>query len=84
MSEPNKTLDFEKQIAELEALVAKLERGDLSLEDSLETYERGMKLANECQQTLNRAEARIALITEKNGESIEEPYQRPSSDRSAQ
>lgn len=59
------TLDFETALKDLEALVEKMESGDLSLEQSLEEYERGMKLSEECQKVLQEAELRVKTITAK-------------------
>lgn len=53
---------FEKSLDELEGLVAKLEAGELSLEDSLASYERGVKLFRDCQQALAQAELRVRLL----------------------
>ncbi|MEM7401598.1 MAG: exodeoxyribonuclease VII small subunit, partial [Pseudomonadota bacterium] len=47
-----KTINFEKSLNQLETLVDKLEKGDISLEDSLKTFEQGVKLTRECQQAL--------------------------------
>lgn len=62
-----KTIDFESALAELEALVSKMEAGDLSLEDSLEAFEQGVKLTRECQAQLSRAEQRVKKLIEENG-----------------
>ena len=52
-------LDFETALAQLEQLVQKLESGDLSLETSLQEYERGVQLTRVCQQALKQAEQRV-------------------------
>ena len=57
--------DFEAAIAELEAVVKKLEEGDLPLEQSLELYERGVQLSRFCHARLEEAERRIELLTER-------------------
>jgi exodeoxyribonuclease VII small subunit len=56
--------DFEAAIAELEQIVRKLEEGDLTLEQSLECYERGVKLSRYCHARLEEAERRIDILTE--------------------
>lgn len=56
--------DFEQAIDQLEALVQRLEQGDLSLEASLEAYERGVALYRHCQSALEQAELRIRLLTD--------------------
>jgi exodeoxyribonuclease VII small subunit len=56
--------DFEGAIAELESIVRKLEEGDLALEQSLELYERGVRLSRYCHARLEEAERRIEVLTE--------------------
>ena len=56
--------DFEAAIAELEQIVRKLEDGELTLEQSLEFYERGVKLSRYCHTRLEEAERRIEILTE--------------------
>ena len=63
-----KGLEFEKALAELERLVERMEEGELTLEESLKTYERGTQLSRTCQKALDEAEQRIRILTEKNGE----------------
>ena len=57
--------DFEAALAELDALVKKLEDGDLSLEQSLALYERGVQLSRFCHARLEEAERRIEILTER-------------------
>jgi len=57
--------DFEAAIAELESIVKKLEEGDLALEQSLELYERGVKLSRFCHSRLEEAERRIEVLNER-------------------
>ena len=59
-SEPN----FESSLAELEKLVASMESGDLSLEEALATFEKGIKLTRSCQQALDQAEQKIQILTQ--------------------
>ncbi|MCZ8097686.1 MAG: exodeoxyribonuclease VII small subunit [Burkholderiales bacterium] len=56
-------LPFEKALAELESIVARLERGDVPLEESLSIYARGEALKAHCETLLRSAEARIEKIT---------------------
>jgi exodeoxyribonuclease VII small subunit len=64
-----KKQSFEDSLAELEKIVGKLEQGDLALEDSLELFEKGVRLSRECQERLNQAERRIeVLLKDRNGE----------------
>ena len=57
--------DFEAAIAELEAIVKKLEEGDLALEQSLALYERGVQLSRFCHAQLEEAERRIEILNER-------------------
>ena len=62
-----KSYPFEQSLEKLEQLVERMEQGDLSLEDSLTTFEQGIKLTRECQQALARAEQKVKLLIEENG-----------------
>ena len=53
---------FEKSLEELEQIVTRLEDGDLPLEDSLELFEKGIKLSRECRERLANAERRIEIL----------------------
>jgi exodeoxyribonuclease VII small subunit len=57
--------DFESAIGELEQIVKTLEEGDLSLEKSLELFERGVQLSRFCHSTLEQAERRIEILNER-------------------
>jgi exodeoxyribonuclease VII small subunit len=57
--------DFEAALAELEGLVKKLEEGDLTLENSLALYERGVELSRFCHARLEDAEKRIEILNER-------------------
>lgn len=57
--------DFETALAELDALVKKLEEGELSLEESLALYERGVQLSRFCHARLDDAERRIEILSER-------------------
>lgn len=57
--------DFESALAELDAIVRKMEEGDLTLEKSMELYERGLQLSRFCHSTLEAAERRIELLNER-------------------
>ena len=54
---------FEDALEELEGLVETLEQGELSLEDSLKTFERGVVLARTCQEALAKAEQKVAILS---------------------
>jgi exodeoxyribonuclease VII small subunit len=55
---------FEDQLAELEKVVEQLERGDLSLDESVSLFERGVHLSNACKAQLSSAESRIQVLLE--------------------
>ena len=60
-----KSTNFEAAIAELEALVEEMEQGDISLEESLKKFERGIELTRTCQQALQEAEQKVQMLIEK-------------------
>jgi exodeoxyribonuclease VII small subunit len=64
MTEPS-IKDFEAAVAELESIVKKLEDGDLTLEQSLVLYERGVQLSRFCHARLEEAERRIEILSER-------------------
>ncbi|MFA5627976.1 MAG: exodeoxyribonuclease VII small subunit [Thiohalomonadaceae bacterium] len=68
MSKKNNIFDFEKALAELEELVSRMEQGDLSLEQSLKDFERGIALTRACQGALKKAEQRVLVLTQQNGQ----------------
>lgn len=55
-------INFEKAMADLELIVAELEKGDLPLEDSLKQFEQGILLARHCQSALSKAEQKIEML----------------------
>ena len=69
-----KVTNFEKSLQELEDIVSRMEKGDLSLEDSLEHFERGIKLSRECQQALRNAEQKISVLSKENDEWEEKSF----------
>ena len=74
MSETKTSVDFEKQLEQLESLVTALESGDLSLEDSMKSFEQGIKVARECQQALKDAEQRVEILTRQGDELVSTDY----------
>ena len=79
---PKKTIviNFEKTFTELEELVKKMEGGDLSLEESLKYFERGILLTKNCQQALNKAEQKVRILLEKNNKNNLESFGSDNSD----
>ena len=67
-------LDLEGALEKLELLVESLEKGDLSLEESLKAFESGIKLTRQCQETLAAAEQKVQLLIEQNGVLKSEPF----------
>ena len=66
MSSEGQEKTFEASLEALEQIVRELERGDLSLEKSLELFEQGIRLSRECQERLGQAERRIELLMRDN------------------
>lgn len=56
-------MHFEQSISELEEIVRQLEKGELTLEDSLKQFEKGISLARKCQDVLQKAEQKIETLT---------------------
>jgi exodeoxyribonuclease VII small subunit len=66
---------FEQSMTELEDIVSKLEAGDITLDASLELFEKGIKLANFCQKKLDEAEKKVkVLASSDDGEIIEKDF----------
>lgn len=71
-----KSLDLEKSLAGLEALVEELEGGELPLDKAMKKFEEGVKLTRECQAALKEAEQRVAiLLQDAEGEESLEPFE---------
>jgi exodeoxyribonuclease VII small subunit len=66
--------DFELSLSELEALVTKLEQGDVPLEEALQTFERGVALTRQCQTALRTAQQKVEVLLARNGEESVEPF----------
>ena len=65
---------FETALAELEALVGQMEQGELSLDESLQQFERGVELTRSCQQALKDAEQKVQILLQKEGQETLEPF----------
>ena len=69
-------LTYEESIKELEQLVKELENGDLTLDESIEKFEKGMELSKHCSKLLESAEKRITMVIENaDGEVNEEKFE---------
>ncbi len=69
-------MDFEKKLNRLEEIVQKMEKGELSLDDSMKLFEEGVKLTRECQTQLTKAEAQVKKLVgfDENGKAIKEDF----------
>ena len=61
-------LTFEESLSELDSIVQNLEQGELSLEESMSLFERGLSLSQVSQNKLQLAEQKVKILLEKNGE----------------
>jgi exodeoxyribonuclease VII small subunit len=73
-AEASPVADFEQSLDQLEKLVEKMEHGDMSLEESLGAYERGVALYRSCQQALEQAELRVRLLTDPDAPEQATPF----------
>lgn len=65
---------FEEALAELETIVDTLEKGDLTLEQSLAAFERGVGLTRSCQKALDEAEQKVQILTSRSPDAEPEPF----------
>jgi exodeoxyribonuclease VII small subunit len=73
--------DFEQSMAELEAVVARLEQGEVPLEEALAAFERGVALTRACQQALTQAEQKVEVLTSRgDGAATLAPFDEPADD----
>jgi exodeoxyribonuclease VII small subunit len=72
---PAPAADFEHSLDELEQLVARMEGGELSLDESLASFERGIGLYRHCQQALESAELRVRLLLDPDAPDNAEPFE---------
>ena len=70
-----KSVNLEKALTELEKLVEEMEQGNLSLEEALNRFERGIALTSECQEALQNAELKVQELIEKNGKLLEKDFE---------
>jgi len=75
------TPEFEAALSELEQIVQRLEQGELSLEESLRQFERGVELTRGCQKALRQAEQKSRILAKKqDGEIVEQDFPAPEED----
>ena len=77
-AEPLSMQHFEQSLQELEKLVERMEKGDLSLEESLKDFERGVALTRSCQEALKTAEQKVQQLIQQNGKSLLAPFDEPT------
>lgn len=78
-TEVSPVADFEQSLDALEQLVEKMEHGEMSLEDSLAAYERGVGLYRRCQTALEQAELRVRLLSDPQDPASAQPFVTPAS-----
>ena len=66
---------FEENISMLEETVQKLEKGDVSLDESLSLFEQGVKLSKECQKMLDNAEKKVNILINGEKQEFDEAYE---------
>ncbi len=66
--------DFEKSLEELEQLVGRMEQGDLTLEQSLKEFERGVELTRHCQKALQEAEQKVEILLQRSADAELSPF----------
>lgn len=69
-----KELKFEEAMKKLENIACELEKGDLSLEESVSKFEEGMKLSKECSDIIEKAEKKISILLSKDQKIVEEDF----------
>ena len=70
-----KELNFEEAMKKLELIANELEKGDLSLEESVSKFEEGMKLSKKCNDMIEKAEKKITILLQKDGKIEEENFE---------
>lgn len=76
-TEPLLPVNLERSLEELERLVDQLEQGELTLEESLQRFARGIELTRTCQATLKLAEQRVEQLLTQNGQAVVVPFELP-------
>lgn len=74
MPRKKSTTLLEDSLLELERLVTQMEQGELSLDESLRSFEKGVKLTNTCQKMLLEAEQKVQILNAKNGQQTLQPF----------
>lgn len=69
-----KEIKFEEAMKELESIAGELEKGNLSLEESVSKFEEGMKISKKCSEIIDQAEKKITILLQKDGKIEEEDF----------
>ncbi len=80
MARTRKAPDFEQSLTQLEAVVERMEQGDLPIEEALKAFEEGVKLTRECQDILQQTEQKVQILVEQQGELKARPFQEEQDD----
>ncbi|WP_432697375.1 exodeoxyribonuclease VII small subunit [Marinobacterium sp. YM272] len=80
MARTRKAPDFEQSLTQLEAVVERMEQGDLPIEEALKAFEEGVKLTRECQEILEQTEQKVQVLVEQQGEMKTRPFQEEQDD----
>lgn len=75
-------IGFEEAMEKLETIVAKLESGDVPLEQAIELFQEGMTLSRICSQKLETVERRIEMLLEEDGQTVKKPFASPGEEDS--
>lgn len=71
-----KKLTFEERLQQVEALIAKMESGEMPLEEAMQQYEAGLNALNALEKELTAAQQRLTVLRQQNGEDIEVPMEK--------
>jgi len=74
-TEPSQVADFEKSLDELEQLVGRMEHGELGLDESLQSFERGIALYRSCQGALDQARLRVNQLLDPGAPESAQPFE---------
>lgn len=70
-----KKLTFEERLQQVEALIAKMESGEMPLEEAMQQYEAGLNALNALKKELTAAQQRLTVLRQRSGEDIEVPME---------
>ncbi len=74
MTKKKSTVFFEQSLEELEQLVEGMEKDNITLEESLTSFERGIQLTRTCQKALKEAEQKVQILLDTNGKQSKKPF----------